>query len=70
MDVQLGGEYIRQMRMKQGLRQVDFAEKAGISQMSLSRLERGEKENPGIKELLGVAKALGMSIDYLLQQYR
>ena len=69
MNVLRGGRFIKTRREEMKLGQVTFAEKAGLSQKNLSRLERGEIENPGIKEILGVAKALGISREDLLKQY-
>ena len=55
------GRTIRDLRKKRKLNQGELAEEAGVSLMTISRIERGE-QNPHIKTLARIAGALGVSI--------
>ncbi|MBU2543463.1 helix-turn-helix domain-containing protein [Patescibacteria group bacterium] len=57
MSPQKIGKKLKEARQKLGLRQVDVAEKAGISVNYYARIER-DKENPTVDTLEGVLKAL------------
>ena len=41
-------------------------ERSGISQSYLSRLMRGVIDNPGVNQVMRIAEAGGVSVDYLL----
>jgi Zn-dependent peptidase ImmA (M78 family)/DNA-binding XRE family transcriptional regulator len=61
------GERIRSTREKLGLSQLDLAQKIGYSSPStISHFESGDRKI-GIADLQNVARELGMSIDYFLQ---
>ncbi len=60
------GKRIRQMRIDKELTQEDLAEKAGISVVYVSELERGLK-SPSIEVFYHIALALDASADYLLR---
>lgn len=49
-----------------GWDQETLADKAGISRGYISKLERGYTKNPGIEIIKSLAKALGVSTEYLL----
>lgn len=59
------GQRIFELRKKQGLTQVELADRAGLSHQYFSCVERGEK---GIasRNLMKLANALQTSADYLL----
>ena len=59
------GERIRNRRLELGWTQERLAESAQISGGFLSDLETG-KRNVGAENLLGIAKALGLTLDYLM----
>ncbi len=59
------GRRIRSLRTAQGVYQADLAEKAGISRITLSRIENGKLE-PGFRTVVRLAKALGMSLAEML----
>ncbi len=59
------GERIRGRREELGWKQDDLATKAGISKSFLSDLENG-KRNVGADKLLDIARALSLSLDYLM----
>lgn len=54
------GERIRQIRLQRKFRQIDLAEKAGLSWRHLIRMERGEGGEPRVETLDRIADALGV----------
>jgi transcriptional regulator with XRE-family HTH domain len=60
------GERFRHLRLSNGLNQVDFSKSIGISQGSLSEIEKG-KTNPSIDTVIATSKAFGISTDWLLK---
>ena len=58
------GLRIRRLRDAKGHTQSELAEIAGVSPKHLGELERG-RGNPSLKNLQGVAMALGLSLDEL-----
>jgi transcriptional regulator with XRE-family HTH domain len=58
------GELIKQLRIKAKLSQTELGKKCGLSQTTISDLERGR--NDGSTELPSIAKALGMTTEELL----
>ena len=59
------GERIRGRRVELGWTQDQLAQKAGISKSFLSDLENG-KRSVGANNLLDIARALGVSLDFLM----
>ena len=59
------GERIRGRRAELGWTQDQLAQKAGISKSFLSDLENG-KRSVGANNLLDIARALSVSLDYLM----
>lgn len=59
------GERIKARREELGWKQDDLAKKAAISKSFLSDLENG-KRNVGADKLLDIARALSLSLDYLM----
>lgn len=55
------GECVREMRLAQGLSQVEFGEKCGFFQTYLSRIERGQA-NPTLNAMDVIATALGVTV--------
>jgi transcriptional regulator with XRE-family HTH domain len=60
------GKRIRLLRLERGITQDDIEKAAGISRSHLSKIESGKVENPGLLTLERIAKALKVSISYLL----
>lgn len=60
------GKRILQRRLELKLNQKELAQKANISVTYLSELERN-KSYPSVRVCVDIANALGVSIDYLLQ---
>ncbi len=63
MDDQRVGAAIRAVRLRRRLRQVDLAASAGVSRMTVSRLERGHFGSVTVDTVRAVAKALDIRID-------
>lgn len=61
------GKRIKQERIKQGITQEQLAEKADISLNFMSLIENGK--NMSVQTLINIAKALEVSVDYLLSDY-
>ncbi len=67
MDSKVVGENIRRLRASKKLSQKNLAEKAGISRVTLSRLEKGEYR-PRVSTLEKLAAALGCGLGKLLEE--
>lgn len=63
------GRKIRELRKQRNLSQTELAEKAGISFITISRIERGERD-PHVKTLARIAKGLGVPAFELLRSAR
>ncbi|MBE0545856.1 MAG: helix-turn-helix transcriptional regulator [Verrucomicrobia bacterium] len=61
------GEAIRAERKKVGVSQEKLAEKAGLSTVFISRVERG-KESPSVDSLVKIARALGVHVRDLVNE--
>lgn len=61
------GPRIRQLREARGLSREDLADKAGISPRGLAEAEK-DGSNPTLSTLMGVARALGVTLDQLVGQ--
>lgn len=64
------GEYVTQYREQHGLSQRAFAQRAGLSNVIIGFLERGERTNgdpyiPKVGTVRKVARAMGMSAEQL-----
>ena len=62
------GEAVRLGRKEAGFSQEKLAEKAGLSTVFISRIERGI-ESPSVDNLLKVAKALGVRVSDLVEGF-
>jgi transcriptional regulator with XRE-family HTH domain len=60
------GKRIKMLRLERNLLQEDITEASGISRSHLSKIESGKVENPGLLTLERIAKALKVTIPYLL----
>lgn len=59
------GKAIRDLRQQKGIKQVDFAEKCGLSQSYLSHIEKGTKE-PTLSILKQIADTLSVPLPILI----
>jgi y4mF family transcriptional regulator len=62
------GETVRVRRKKAGLTQEKLAEKADLSTIFISRVERG-KESPSVDSLVKIARALGARVRDLVKKF-
>ena len=60
------GKKVYKLRMEKKWTQKELADRAGISQPIISRLETDERSNVNASVLKGLAKALGCTTDYLV----
>ena len=60
------GERIRQLRSERGISQVELAERAGLAQPHIVRIEQG-RYSVGLDTLQAIAKALGCTVDMVEQ---
>lgn len=63
------GARVKERREGKGWNQGELARHAKVDRTLVSRIESGETPNPGAKVLKGLARALGCSIDYLVDLY-
>lgn len=61
------GESIRSLRKEHNLSQHELAEIAGISRMTLSKLENGKTSSVTINTLIRILERLGYEIDFKKQ---
>ena len=59
---------IKKRRKKLGLSQEELAKNAGITYSTLIKLESGANNNPTVKTLQQIAKALNVSLDDLVKK--
>jgi len=59
--------YIFNLRKDVGISQRELARKAGISHTEIYRLEKGERDRPGLETLRRLAPILGVRVEQLLE---
>ena len=62
------GEAVRAKRKEAGFSQEKLAEKADLSTVFISRVERG-KESPSVDSLVKIARALGVRVRDLVRGF-
>lgn len=62
------GEFLKQLRIENNMSQRDLAEKSGISNAEISRIESGERKKPSHVALKAFAPYLGVSYEELLKK--
>lgn len=62
----MSGQKIKEARKKMNMSQQELADKVGISRYCMSRIECGDDLNFTARTAVGIAKVLGLSLDYLL----
>ena len=60
------GKMLKQRREEKNLTQAALAEKVGVSQTYIAKLESGDKKNPTLDLLKKIAKHLGVPVTELL----
>jgi transcriptional regulator with XRE-family HTH domain len=59
------GRRLHRARTSAGLTQQDLASRAGVEQVTISRYEGGRVESPTVPNVVRLADALGVSIEWL-----
>ena len=62
------GQRVRAARVAAGLSQGQVAERVGVAQAAISRIERDETREPGVLIMAGIARALEITVDELVAQ--
>lgn len=57
---------LREMRKAKRLTQCELADRAGVTQSYLGALERGQRKNPSIGVVKGIADGLGVKVTKVL----
>ena len=60
------GRRVRRIREERRLSQQELAAKAGTSYQTIWRIEAGKHAEPGIYIARAIARALGVTLDYLV----
>lgn len=60
------GENIRRERKAAGLTQRALAQKAGITELTLTKLELGQERNPKLRTVRRIARALDVGYDRII----
>ena len=60
------GQNIRKARKEYGMNQTVLAERIGLSKTSLSLIESGITQDPGLSHIVAIADTLHMSLDVLV----
>jgi XRE family transcriptional regulator, master regulator for biofilm formation len=63
------GARIQLLREQRGLSVQELAERADTTYQSIWRIERGEQKDPSIALVRGIARALGVGVDYLISMF-
>jgi transcriptional regulator with XRE-family HTH domain len=64
------GRRMAAARALRDLTQEQLAKKAGLTQVTIARLEKGRSPQVSVATLLAIAESLGVSTDYLLGRAR
>lgn len=64
------GERLRDAREKAGLSQASLAEKSGVEQPTISKIERGATTKPSFELVAALAAGCGCSLDSLVDRRR
>lgn len=59
---------IKRFRAKRGFSQEDLARAAGVTYSALSKIEAGYSQDPRVKTLQKISRALDVTIDDLLRE--
>jgi XRE family transcriptional regulator of biofilm formation len=63
------GERVQRLREQRGLTVQELAERAGTTYQTIWRIERGEQRDPSVALTRGIARALGVGVDYLIDMF-
>jgi len=60
------GENIKKIRKKRGFSQDKLSKLADVTHTTLAKIESGKNDNPTVKTLLKISKALNVGLDDLV----
>ena len=63
------GQRIQRRRQQLGWTQEDLARESGVPQSAISRIEKGQRKNPGADVIRRLARSLGVTSDWLIGMY-
>jgi transcriptional regulator with XRE-family HTH domain len=63
------GQRVTRIREERGMTQQELASKAGTTYQTIWRIENGKHAEPGIYIARRIARALGVSLDFLVNLY-
>ena len=63
------GQRIKALREEKGLSQSELARQCGVAQATISRLESGALQDVQTSTARALARALGVSVDYLINTW-
>jgi XRE family transcriptional regulator, master regulator for biofilm formation len=64
------GKRIKRIREQKGLSLQEVADRAGTTYQSIWRIERGDQKDPSIALVRGIARALGVGVDHVIDMFR
>ena len=63
------GQRIKRLRARKGVSLRQLSELSGVERGLLSKLERGQRPQVSLQVAMRIAKALGVTLDYLAGMY-
>ena len=63
------GKRIQELREQRRLSVQELADRADTTYQSIWRIERGEQKDPSVALMRGIARALGVGVDYLINMF-
>jgi transcriptional regulator with XRE-family HTH domain len=66
MNLEKIGATIKNFRKEKGWRQDELAEHSGVPMSTITKIEAGFIKNPSIEKMAKIAKALGITVDELI----
>jgi len=67
-EIKILGENIRRYRQFKGLTQSDLAAKVGLNKDTISKIELGERKNPGLKYIISICRELDIEMEELFME--
>lgn len=64
-DLRILGRNLKRWRQFRGLTQEELAKKVGITKDTISKIELGKQENPGLKYLILISQELNVELEQL-----
>jgi transcriptional regulator with XRE-family HTH domain len=63
------GQRVQHRRQHLAWTQEELARESGVPQATISRIEKGQRRNPGADVIRRLARALGVTADWLIGMY-